>query len=108
MFKRISKVTGAYILSLVLMIGFFLFKYNDLPPQLPLFYSLPESESQIVPMLYILLIPVVESLLLLSNIFLRSLWFKESLVMSTIMEWTNYTICLCMTYVFIKITLLVS
>jgi len=108
MFKRIPRVVSIYLISLTIMIGLFMVKYNDLPLQVPLFYSLPESESQIVPMLYLLWIPVIEGLLLICNGAVRALWFRESHLANDIITWTDYTVCIGFTYVFIKIVTLVS
>jgi hypothetical protein len=52
--------------------GLLFLKLNNLPPQLPLYYSLPWGESQLAPASAIFLLPILSLTILLINQFIAT------------------------------------
>lgn len=105
MFSSIPRVLILYIVSIAIMIGLFVLSYQHLPPETPLFYSLPESDNQIAPMWLILLLPVIETFLVMVNSIVKKKWFNEASVFSSMISVATYTIILLSTYIFVTIIL---
>ncbi len=72
-----------FSLSLLMALGQILILFSVfslLPPQVPLFYSLPWGASQLVNPFYLILLPVISLGLLVINLFLSLTFFaRESL-----------------------------
>lgn len=60
------------IISIVIILLFFLIFYNNLPNKLPLFYSLPWGENQLASKQQFLLLPIMLSLICLTNALIAS------------------------------------
>ncbi len=96
-------------LGALMIIGgafFFAINYRNLPPQIPLFYSLPWGESQLIPKLWFGLGLVVLSVIVLFNYLLTRLLKKNDPVVATVM--TGATLLLISVYLatFFRILLL--
>lgn len=116
-FLKIRKVFEDDIASLSLKTVIFVFitfliisiwKWNLLPPKIPLLYSLPRGEEQLVTPQVFILIPVSALCLFIINLFLSSFYFqKEKLVMKILMSIAVISaILLLITY--IKIIFLIT
>lgn len=76
--------------SLILVAGTFFLFYNRLPPNLPLLYSLPWGQTQLVPKQQFLILPVTLFLITLVNTFITfrlnaaSFVLKKMLMLSVI------------------------
>lgn len=55
------------LLSIAIQVIILFFKFNDLPSQVPLFYSQPWGTSQLAPAVFILILPVSSVFFLLIN-----------------------------------------
>lgn len=106
--KLIQKIPFLYGISLALMaIVTFIF-LRTLPPEIPLFYSLPMGGSQIVPIWYIAIIPLSSFLLIMFNtIILKRSAGNESLGES-IIYLANLSTIVLTTFIFIRIIFLVA
>lgn len=58
------------LLFIAVQILFLLFKFNDLPPQIPIFYSRPWGETQLGSAISIIILPTLSTFLLVINNFL--------------------------------------
>jgi len=60
-------------------------KFNDLPPQLPLYYSQPWGESQLATSSLIFLLPILSSSVILINHFIAALLFISRRLLSRVL-----------------------
>lgn len=60
------------IFSIIFILLGFLLLYKSLPPKIPLYYSLPWGENQLVAKSQFLIIPLILILLTLTNLFITS------------------------------------
>jgi hypothetical protein len=101
--KRLPRTIIAYLASLLIMAIVFLLRFRTLPQQIPLLYSLPDSESQIVDAWYIFLIPVVSFIFIYMNNYVATKWFRENYFVRRIIYTANMFSVTFFTYIFIKI-----
>lgn len=66
-----------------------LFFYRMMPPELPLFYSRPWGEEQLVSRQLFSIIIISSSVLMLINLRLASIFLKNKQILSQIIVWTN-------------------
>lgn len=86
-----------------MMIGLYFLTLQHLPPETPIFYSLPESDNQIAPMWMILMLPIIESILVGLNYIVKKRWFHEPSLFSTMLIYTTYAVIVIMTVIFVSI-----
>ena len=91
-----------------LMIVTFLLKFNQLPPQLPLFYSRLWGEDQLADTWLIFLLPVFLNILLFLNDYLSKKIYFDNKFIKNIFYYLNLFLILSFTLIFIKIVLLIS
>ena len=60
--------TALSLLGVAITLGVFVLTYNDLPSQLPLFYSKSWGENQLVPISQIIILPALTILITLINL----------------------------------------
>lgn len=60
--------TALSLLGVVITLAFFAQAFIDLPTQLPLFYSLPWGEGQLVPTVHLIILPSLAILITLINL----------------------------------------
>lgn len=65
--KANAKVFRWNIFFIISQIGFLFWKFNSLPPQIPLYYSLPWGQSQLAPASSLFILPTISLVLLLIN-----------------------------------------
>lgn len=94
--------------SFVLMIIVFLIKVNNLPPQIPLFYSLPWGENQLAETWMIFIIPILMILFIFINNFLEKKFFLNNNLIKKIFYYLNLLIIISFTYIYLKIIFLIS
>lgn len=71
-FTLISVIVSSIFLTLTI---------NKLPSQLPLFYSLPWGESQLIPTTQIFLLPIIMMASLLINFFISSQLHQSQIIL---------------------------
>lgn len=96
------------VFSFVLMIIVFLIKVNNLPPQIPLFYSLPWGENQLAETWMIFIIPILMILFIFINNFLEKKFFLNNNLIKKIFYYLNLLIIISFTYIYLKIIFLIS
>lgn len=92
----------------VLMLGLFALKFNVFPQQIPLLYSRPWGEPQIVEFWYIMLIPVLMHLFYFFNLFIAKKYFHSEELFQKLFMAANISIIVAFTGVFLKIIFLVT
>lgn len=93
--------------NIVMIITFFL-KFNNLPPQLPLYYSRPWGETQLVDTWMIFLLPLLLNLLYITNNYLCKRFFLGNDLIKKIFNYLNILLIVGFTFIFVKIIFLVS
>ncbi len=92
----------------ILMIALFAWKFQHFPEQIPLFYSRPWGEPQIVDYWYIALLPILMHLFyLLNGLLSKKLFHSQKIPQKIFFVSTIVTIAL-FTSIFIRIVLLVT
>lgn len=74
-----------------------------LPPQLPLLYSRPWGEDQLIDRKSFLILPLSCLILIIMNLRLAGVFFKKQVLLSKILVWSSLVICLLTTITFLKI-----
>ncbi len=92
----------------VIMIASFIFKFNSLPPQLPLFYSHAWGETQLGDTWMIFLIPLLLNLLYFGNGYIYRRFFSGNEFIKKIFDYLMTFLIIGFTLIFVKIIFLVS
>lgn len=93
---------------LILFIILFIIKFRDLPPQLPLFYSLPRGNDQLASPILLAILPICSLIIEIINLIISlSIFAKEKLLARILMITGSFT-SLLLFITFIKIIFTVS
>ena len=107
MFRRFGPLY-TLILANLIMLGVLLFRFNLLPPQIPLFYSKPPGEDQLADTWNILLLPVLMNFLYVLNNFIYRKYFKQDDMIKKIFYYLNLFIIMSFTLILIKIIFVIT
>ena len=107
MFRRFGPLY-TLILANLIMLGVLLFRFNLLPPQIPLFYSKPPGEDQLADTWNILLIPVLMNFLYVLNNIIYRKYFKQDDMIKKIFYYLNLFIIMSFTLILIKIIFVIT
>jgi len=77
--KRYSITLLLLILSLIIIGLISLLLSNSMPPQVPLFYSRPNGDDQIVDVAYLSYIPISMVIIILINIYISRFIFTSNI-----------------------------
>ena len=83
-------------------------KFNNLPPQIPLYYSQPWGEAQIVPVSYIFILPMLSVVILLLNNVLAVFLLKSIQLLSRLLVITSLVCSAFATFTLFQIISLIS
>lgn len=103
-----DKINLFLFISIVAMILLFIIKFNNLPPQLPIYYSVGEGEEQIADYYLILIIPILSFLIVMVNNYLKIKKFYDNVLIQKIFYYLNLIIIIFFTLIFFRIIFLVS
>jgi len=106
--KAISKLIFASISLILLQIGIVVLSLPQLPPKVPLFYSLPWGESQLAPFPYLFLLPILSFSFLLLNTLLAVVFLEKKKFLSTCLTITSTLFSFFSLISLIEIILVVS
>lgn len=106
--KHFPRTVVIYCIAFCIMFGAFVISFQTLPPQIPLFYSLPDSDSQIVDLWYIALLPVLCFMCIQVNNVVFNKLFRGDQFIKVCLYVINVILIFFFTYIFVKILLLVS
>lgn len=96
------------IIANIMMVGGFILRFNQLPPQIPLFYSKQWGEDQLVDLWFIFLLPLILILIFYFNNFVYDKYFSNNILVKKIIYYLNLFIIIIITFIFLKIIILVS
>lgn len=97
-----------FLISLAIIGGAYFLRSGTLPPQIPLFYSLAEGESTIVPTHYLALLPALSLIIVIINILLYHRLFAHDLFVRKLLYYASVAAIISTTAIFLKIIILVS
>ena len=107
MFRRFGPLYSLILANLI-MLSVLLFRFNLLPPQIPLFYSKPPGEDQLADTWNILLIPVLMNFLYVLNNIIYPKYFKQDDLLKKIFYYLNLFIIISFTLILIKIIFVIT
>jgi len=84
------------------------FRWSQIPPQLPLFYSLPTGEDQLVEWWMIFLLPLLMNGLVVLNLVIASRISIQNVFAQSLLRYANYAVMFLCTYVFLRIIFMVT
>jgi len=99
---------GLLIGANLLQVGIYILRMHSIPPQIPLLYSLPVGEDQLVEWWMIFLIPAIMNVLCFLNILVYRKYFHKEAFERSLLKYHNVTVIGVCTYIFIRIIFLVS
>jgi len=99
---------GLLISSNLIQLAAFLYKMQSIPPQIPLYYSLPIGEDQLVEWWTIFLIPVLMNCLYFLNAVVFQRFFTHDSFTKSLIRNANTILVIVCSYVFLRILFLVS
>lgn len=102
-----SIVRLAFLINLFL-VGFFLLRLQNLPPQIPLYYSRGFGDEQIANLWMIFILPVNSIIIIAINNLILKRFFTGNVFLEKVIYYTNITIMLIFSYIFLKIIILIS
>lgn len=97
-----------YGLSVLIFAAILIWKWNHLPPELPLFYSLPRGEEQLGSMYSLLLIPGISLTIFVLHTFAGIWIFNEEKLAARILMSSALFISLILLVTFFKIVFLIT
>lgn len=80
-----GKIFRWNIFLIIIQISLIFYKFNDLPPQIPFYYSLPWGESQLASTSALFLLPTFSIVFLLVNNLLAALFLSSIQLLSRLL-----------------------
>ena len=101
-------MVGLLLSANLVMIGLYVLTMKTIPPQIPLLYSLPIGEDQLVEWWMIFIIPIIMNVFYILNSFIYNRFFFQEQFERILLRYTNIVVIGFCTYLFIRIIFLVS
>jgi len=103
-----SRLLRWNLIFIVIQIGLLAWKFTQLPPQVPLYYSLPWGESQLATASYLFLLPTISIVaLFIDNLFAVS-FFKNQPLLSRFSVITSLLVSFFSAFTLIRVVFLIS
>jgi len=99
---------GLLISSNLIMAAAYLLKMRSIPPQIPILYSLPIGEDQLVEWWMIFIIPFLMNTLYIVNTAILKRFFPQEQFVRALVKYANTVIVIISAYIFLRILLSVS
>ncbi len=96
------------IVGNIVMFGILLLRFNSLPPQIPLFFSRPWGEDQLVDTWMIIILPLILNILFFINMWLYKRFFLGNEFEKKIINYLNIFLMIAVTLIFVKIITLIT
>lgn len=106
--KLIFQTTKIFIGLLAVYIIISIWKWKELPPQIPLFYSLPRSLEQLTNPLIFLLLPFFSLVFFCINFIFAAFFYGEEKLASVLLVITGTIVSFLLLISFIKIIFLIT
>lgn len=104
----ISRLVKIFLAIIAIYLVTIIWKWKQIPPQVPLFYSLPRSTDQLVIFWQLLLLPFFSLLFFCVNFLIAALLYPAEKLAYTLLITIGTVISLLLLITFIKIVFLVS
>ncbi|SRR5574344_363082 len=92
---------------IIIQLAVIIFKFNALPPKVPLYYSLPWGESQLGNASSLFLLPVFSITILLLNNLLANFFLKSIPLLSRLLVIVSVIFSFFLTFSLLKILILI-
>jgi len=102
-----SRVLRWNLFFICLQVGVLIWKFNSLPPKIPLFYSLPWGNSQLTNNSSLFLLPTISIVFLLINNLFSVSFYKNILLISRLSVITSLIFSFFATITLFKIVFLI-
>ena len=99
---------GLLIGSNLIQLGVYVLRMHTIPPQIPLYYSLPAGEDQLVEWWTIFLLPILMNGLYIFNSIIYNRYFHRESFERSLLKYVNMVIIGICTFLFIRVIFLVS
>lgn len=106
--KFISNIIKTYGVLILFYFIVLIWKKDTLPPQIPLFYTLPKGNEQLGTPLTLLLLPGFTLLFLIINTFISSLLYKQDKMVAVLLILFGFVSALLFFITFAKIVFMVA
>lgn len=106
--KSLSLIFRWSLTFIIFQVGLILFKYGNLPQQVPFYYSLPWGESQLAPVDYLFMLPGISFLILVINNFSAAVLLPKVRLLSLLLSIFSLICSLFLFYSLFKIISLIS
>lgn len=103
--QKMIKLFGTFLLCFIIVS---IWKWSVLPPQLPLFYSLPKGPDQLGTPYHLLLLPVLVLVLFVVHLLLAAYLYSRKRLAALLLIVIALVCCLLLLITYIKIIFLVS
>ena len=97
-----------FVVIVSLYFAILIWKWGQLPPQLPLFYSLPKSNDQLATPVQLLILPFFSLLFFITNFITAAFFYPKEKLGSFLLVITGTVVASMLLYTFIKIVFLIS
>ncbi len=92
----------------ILMTGIFAWRFQYMPKQIPLLYSRPWGDPQLVEFWYIALLPILMHIFYLFNAYIIKKFFHSEELFQKLFNIVNIFVIITFTGIFLKIIFLVT
>ena len=106
--KLVVSTVFIFLGSLMLFSAIALFTWHKLPPQLPMFYSLPRGTEQLGTPITLFLLPALATAIFIANFFISSLVIEKEKLAAKFLMIAAATSSVLLLITFIKIVFLVG
>ncbi len=86
----------------------FLFKLNQLPPQIPLFYSKATGDAQLADWWFLILIPILLNIFYALNTYVYKKFFLDNIFIKNTIFYLKLFLIISFTIIFLKIIFLIT
>jgi len=105
--KWVRNIFRLNVVLLIFLLTAVLGLWAKLPPQVPLFYSRPWGESQLVAKKWFLIVLLLFFIFLILNLRAASIFNKKEVLLAKIFLFTNLILCYLVTVTIFRIILIV-
>lgn len=106
--KTVRIATRISFAILLFILAFLLFTWQKLPPQVPLFYSLPWGEEQLASPNFLLILPFSCLCLGILNFFLAVFCLEQHSLAAKILVWVTTSLIFLASFTLVKIVFLIT
>jgi len=107
-FKKFKMAIRAFLLFFTLSLLIIILKWPSLPPEVPLFYSLPWGEEQLATPFELLLLPITSLVAFVLNFFFASIFLEKEPWLCRILILTSTIFSFLSMFTLIKIVFLIT